>query len=492
MCELELISATYFLEGSSLGKLGRLDEAKKVLEQGQIFMKENPFRDTCLPLGPYVSDYNGRDEIPGFGGDQPNIADRLKEELALLPIEPSLRQGLDLEHDVEAIVTAIRAKSGSQQDWLQCTEQIASFLDQSPVGDVGMLNHILCHAQETLSWARNKGAKASVLRTLVQRFVATILVKSEVLSWDRTQPGPSYKLSRAVIESMGLYNWAGLQEEGWAAMEPLFSDRQPVEVSLDLLPQMNWNAERRAAKLNYIVTRMASGNTNVTAGAWIKLGQIYSQDHRYTEAVQAYQKAVARNASLAECSGLAECLLELALDRNPDHANDEIERSRIEMGFPPVEATWVDWFGAGRKYQTGSKRDFNKAATAYRNAIHFLENPEQSGIYHLEKQSNSGRVVLRWGPASGEADFQWSENYDRRWYSAAFYLAQCLIELDQKEEAAQWLRRVAIKVGGDNNLPLLEKDAWNGSNWSSNPLGLGVRAAEMLQKLHEQPNPSKF
>jgi hypothetical protein len=180
---------------------------------------------------------------------------------------------------------------------------------------------------------------------------------------------------------------------------------------------------------------------------------------------------------------LAATLLEVALDRNPAHPAEEIEKLRLQFGFPPIQASWVEWFAAGRKYQTAHQFDLEKAVACYREAMDFLEHPEQRGIYRLEKEPCCDRTNLWWGKSIHEADLLWTKNFDGRWYSAAFYLADCLIKLDRKEEAAPWLRQIAIKVGGDSGIPLLERDTWNSSGWSS--ANLGVRAAELLRALHQ-------
>lgn len=324
--DCEIMAATYFLEGSSLGKLGKLDEAKSVFHQGLDYMQSFKVRNVCLPYGPEIDDFFGPQRVYGYGGDSPGIQTRLEQELV------------------------------------------------------------------------NMGE-------------------------DIARPAP---------------------------VEP---------------------------------TPVLAAVTNTPGSDWIQKGQFEFQKGNYQAALECYQKAVAVGASAKACPGLTTALLEVALDENPDQPQAEIETLRRRLGFPPVEASCVDWFAAGRKYQAGKQSDYQKAAACYRGALNFLEHPEQMGVYHLEKQPNSDRVALRWGPSLGEVDLLWSENYDRRWYSAAFYMAQCLIKLDKKEEAAQWLRRIALQIGGDRALPLLERDAWKSSGWSSG--NLGVRASEMLKELHQ-------
>jgi len=227
---------------------------------------------------------------------------------------------------------------------------------------------------------------------------------------------------------------------------------------------------------------LAVGATNAPGTDWIQKGQLELIKGGYLAALEYYQKAVAAGASVKDCPGLAAALLEIALDRSLEHPQAEVDKMRRELGFPPVQASWVELFAAGRKYQSGQKFDFEKAAACFHGALDFLEHPEQLDIYHLVKEPNSDRIILRWGPTLGECDYLWSQNYAARWNSAAFYLAQCLIYLDKKEEAAQGLRQIALKVGGDNALPLLEEDNWTHSSWSSGKQG--IRAAELLQSLH--------
>ena len=222
---------------------------------------------------------------------------------------------------------------------------------------------------------------------------------------------------------------------------------------------------------------------------WIQKGQLEIQNGNYLPALEFYQKAIAAGAAAKACPSLATALLEIALDRNLEHPQAEVEKLRVKLGFPPVEASWVEWFAAGRKYQSSKQFDYQKAAACYRGALDFLEHPEQMGVFHLEKQPHSDRNDLRWGPGLREMDPLWSKNYDARWYSAAFYLAQCLIKLDKKEDAAMWLRRIALKAGGDT-IPLLKEDSWNSSGYQQ--IQIGVRAAELLKELHQDLGSPKF
>jgi tetratricopeptide (TPR) repeat protein len=481
--DCEMVAATYFLEGSSLDKLGKPEEAKSVFHQGLDFMKAFKVRNFCLPLGPFLGDFFDPQRVYGYGGDAPGIKTRIEQQLVALEGKPEHPAGLDLQRDAEDIVSATNAPSRTGKEWLDCARQIADIMDQSPVGDADSLKGILASANACLNAARGKGAQDVDLRPLIHRFVSMILAKQKIRSLDNASSVSVPTLSEATGEVMSVYESAGLKEEGWTVIEPLFNDDHPIELLLNLLQQLNWDKDRYSQALERAAARERSGTTNVSVTAWLKLGQIYNQNQHYGDALDCYQKAVAQGASATACPGLASALLEIALDRNLDHPQEEIEKLRREFGFPPVQASWVEWFAAGRKYQAGPQFGFQKAAACYRGALDFLEHPEQIGVYHLEKQPNSDRIALRWGPGLGMVDLLWSDHYDTRWYNAAFYLAQCLIKLDQKEEAAQWLRRIAIKVGGDSSIPLLERDDWFSSSWSSS--GLGVRAAEVLKELHQ-------
>lgn len=321
--ESEIVAATYYLEGLSLRKLGRTNEAIKILQNGKAFIEEYKVRDFCLPLGPCVSCYNDIEEIPGYGGDAPGMRTRIRKELAIIV-------------------------PGSEE---------------------------------------------------VPSVTATIIA------------------------------------------------------------------------------------TNSTPPDWIKIARDFAAEQHASEALDACKHALAGNKPPMDCAGLGEVLLDLAFQENPDDPAAGVEHIRARADLPPVEATWPDYFRAGRKFQKAGPPDFYRAAAAYRAALHFLENPGEHGLCHLE--SNPPRVILRWGPDLNEVDLQWSDNYDRRYYSAAFYLAQCLIQLNQKEEAARWLRKIAINVAADSSIPLLDRDEWNSSGWTDGP-SLGIRAAELLQHLHHE------
>jgi tetratricopeptide (TPR) repeat protein len=253
-------------------------------------------------------------------------------------------------------------------------------------------------------------------------------------------------------------------------------------------PGIKTRLEAELARLGENIIRTPQPQSPPMAAAkgpeagWIQRGQVEFQKGNYQPALACYQQAVAQGTPVMACPGLAFALLEVALENNLDHPADEIEKLRLQFGLPPVQASWVEWFAAGRKYQTGRQFDLEKAAACYRGAMDFMEHPEQRGVYRLEKEPCCERTNLLWGKSLGEVELRWTAKYDERWYSAAFYLADCLIKLDRKEEAAPWLRQIALKVGGDSGVPLLEEDTWNSARWSS--ANLGVRSAELLQDLH--------
>src|SRR5262249_40085632 len=156
---------------------------------------------------------------------------------------------------------------------------------------------------------------------------------------------------------------------------------------------------------------------------------LHFRNQRYRQALDAYEIAVRGKVPVSHCPGVRTALAELALAENRSHPIEEVERLRQQLGFPPIEATWEEWFAAGRKYQTSRAFDLAKAVAAYSATIEFLEHPERGGLYHLGKEPGSDRISLRWGPSLAEVDLLWSRNYDSRWLSSAYYLAQCLIEL---------------------------------------------------------------
>lgn len=283
-------------------------------------------------------------------------------------------------------------------------------------------------------------------------------------------------------------HWDGAKKVlGYGGDPPGIPTRLETELAaLEGKPAPSTRADlRRDAKEIVSATNAPSaGQTN-----WLQMGQLYCQDQRYRDALDCYRKAVAKQIPLAQCPGLKTALLEVALDRNLSHPAEEFQKLRRELGFPLVEPSWVEWFAAGRKYQTSRQFDLDKAVACYSNMIEFLENPEKGGFYHLKKQPEPDRVFLTWGPTLAEMDPGWSGEYDSRWYSAAFYLARCLIDLGRKEEAAQWLRRIALKGGGDQFWLLLEAD-WHSARLDRLPLG--VAAAQMLKDLHEESGAPKF
>ncbi|HXF09799.1 MAG TPA: hypothetical protein VN625_03370, partial [Desulfuromonadaceae bacterium] len=265
--EREMTAATYFLEGASLRESGKREDAIAVMREGLNFMQSLEFRDFCLPLGPYIGNFFGKERVYGFGGEPPGIRTRLEQQLAAL------------EHPGQPI-----------------------------------------------------------------------------------EPVPQKKPE---------------------AVPP------PVD-------------------------------TNSTAYA-LQQAETEFNDHHFARTLQWYQKALNGGVTMSECPKLNQALLEMALDQNLDHLQDQISSLGRQFNLPPVQPSWVDWFAVAGKYHTSRAFDFEKAAVCYRHALDFLEHPDEMGIYRLEKEPRSDRVWLR-GPAA--TDLGWFDLRDSRWFTSAFYLAQ--------------------------------------------------------------------
>lgn len=512
--DCEIAAATYFLEGASLGKLSKPEEAGLVFHQGLDFMETFKVRDFCLPMGPFIGDFFGTERVYGYGGDSPGIRTRLEQALSSFHDNSTRLTGEDLITQARETVAAtkklashlnaagsIDGPSSIQAAWLQSAKKISDLLEQVPPADNTDLCALLTEAQYCISAAY--GAPAASKRPIVEKCVATFLKKRGTNAADTNSLPSLAKTSDTIVRIYCLYlashsrrdyEDAGWEEDAWSEVKPLFLARPTVDDRVKLLQLLVAEGTPHHFKFDQASKSLLDGIANVSGvkQPGVKetaLGDVYFQNHRYQDALDCYSKAVAQGATVAQCSGLGTALLEVALEKNRDQPGKEIETLRRQLGFPPVEASWVDWFTAGRKYQTSHQYDIQKAAACYRGALNFLEHPEQMGIYHLEKQPKCDHIALRWGPSLSEVDLLWSENYNKRWCNAAYYLAHCLIELDQKEEAAQWLRQIAIKEGGDT-IFLLTTGNWNGG--SGQEVQLGVRAAELLKQLHQETGLPKF
>jgi tetratricopeptide (TPR) repeat protein len=476
--ERTILTGAYFLEGASLVKLGRLDEAEAVLRKGRALLKKYKMRGFCLPATPFLWDYQGPARVAGYGGDRPEIASRTEEQLDLIAKmrTPAL---VDYEAKARALYQAETHPVGRNQNWLRCAEQIVGVLEQMPLENKAQFAAIMGMVHSALSMARSDANSNG--RNIKDRLFSLLLRKHGCVSL-------------ASAESFGKTNLLGLAGEinatfcsaGWCnevplALAPLFEPPYPPDFGFSILLMMNIPSERLLEKMNRLGARCSGAPTNVPAPLWIKLAEQRTAESHYRGALDAFGHALAQGASLKDCAGLSATLIEATLHDHSSASDQQIRGLCARAGLPAFEPVWYEWFNHGRKYQTA--RAWEKAIICYERALDFLKDPEKSGRYKLEPQESSTRVALRSGNSLAEVDLLWSELLDSRLQSATFYLAQCLIEAGRPDEAAPLLRKMAVRIGGDT-LPLIEEATWNSSRYQE--VHLGVRAAELLKALHAE------
>ena len=475
-----------FLEGAGLFKLGRLDQAEAALLGAQSLLQrfKVPAAALALPLNPALMEWNGAQRIAGYGGDRPDIPTRIQEQLALIAQARAGQAppGLPARGSHQA-TRRERAPSRAAARIGSVARQLTDILERVPAQDEAQLQGVLSSVLEGIRMASvcaGTGTNHDVaLQPLAQRVVNILLRKRGVPSLAQANSVAQAKLLDLAGEISRVGSTAGLANEAADTLGPLFDAPYPIVFGLTVVLRIDGSAEWLLQIVNRLAARLPGGEDDVSAAVWIHLTQRFARESRCREALACYRKAVAKGTAPANCPGLSATLVEATLASVPARPNEEARRLSLEAGLPPIEPVWFDWFGAGRRCQQA--KQYNKAIACYRTVIDFLEHPEQSGIYRLEKQPGSDRIAARWGQGLGEVDLTWSDRYNARWYSSAFYLAQCLIEAGLKEEAARWLRRIAVSLGGDK-VDLLEEATWFSARYSTEPLG--VRAAEMLKQLH--------
>ena len=177
--------------------------------QGQTFLHDFSFNDTCLPLGPYIGSFFGPEQVYGSGGNPPSIGIRIKQELALVAT------GSPKQPSAETLVRTLNARLGTQQEWLHCTRQILNILKLEASNNMEVLRQLLYWARTSLTTCRYRSTPASVLRPLVEQFADTYLNKLGIQSWTVTPLVSASTIAAAAGEVMGLYQSAGLDEDGY-------------------------------------------------------------------------------------------------------------------------------------------------------------------------------------------------------------------------------------------------------------------------------------
>jgi tetratricopeptide (TPR) repeat protein len=482
--ERTLILAACFLEGASLLKLGELDEAERALLDGQSFLKRFELRAFALPLVPVLMEFNGSQRVAGYGGDRPDLKTGIQEQLGLLAQIRSGQTPWDYVREARARVAAEGKPRGRRQNWLGCAQELTGILERVPDHDEdqvqGVLSAVLTAVRLAAFRPGGGSGEDAALRAVAQRIVSVLLQKRGVASLAQAGSLPKARLLDLAGEINRVGSTAGLADEAAETLGPLFDAPCAPEFGLSVVLRIDASSDRLLQIINHLAGRLPGGESDVPPAVWIHVAQHLAEQSRYREALGCYRKAVAKGTAPVNCPGLSAALVQATLASVPARPNDEARRLCAEAGLPPFEPAWYEWFNAGHRCQQA--KQYDKAIVCYRTVIDFLENPEQSGAYHLEKETGSDPISLRWGPSIGEVDLRWSHEYNARWYSSAFYLAQCLIEAGPKEEAARWLRRIAVSLGGDQ-VALLQEVTWSSANYTTE--ALGVRAAEMLKQLHE-------
>ena len=321
-------------------------------------------------------------------------------------------------------------------------------------------------------------------RGLLLRVVHTLLRQEGIPDFNGADKWAPERLQETAFKIICLCETSGAWLEWPSLLRPLFDDPYSPTLGFALILRGSWLSEAgMGEKIRSLASRLPGGEKAVPFAVWMKVAEACSYHGQYQDALQYYQAGFKKGAPVKHYANLGTALIGVALDKAPEHVNDEIRRLFQRMEIPPFQLEWMEWLHVGSRFQ--EVKQYEKAAVAYQHVLerfdstHFVDSQQ----WQIGEETMWGRV-----PLMSRSSMTWcGKCYDQESVKRAcrYSLAQSLVKAGRKDDAALLLRQLAKECG---STMVEELNSRQVVGWGPvlKPLCIGTEAAKLLAELHIQ------
>lgn len=257
------------------------------------------------------------------------------------------------------------------------------------------------------------------------------------------------------------------------APEIAFRALAQTDSPFDSLKMERGDLELRLARL---VERLPNGQRDVPGSLWAQLAasQLRAQD--WPRATESMKKGFFSREPATPGDEAARILIRSALRQRTEDPVVAIKTSCGEWGVLPWVPRWWQWYNEG--IWAADEGEHAIAISCFQVLLRYLEAPQEMDPTITLKNLSDGKPILVQGP---DMDTNWFDEQSDRRISTQFRLALSLLAQNQPDQAAKYLREIALETKPGKIRFLHETHL---HSCSYNTVDLGAIASSLLHCLH--------
>lgn len=315
------------------------------------------------------------------------------------------------------------------------------------------------------------------------KLVAAYLQRQGVhASLDPDKFAPEIILSQ-VGDIWEFYCLAGLRQDGLSFIDRFMGPGVAPAIAFRALAQtdtpfdsLDMESEELELRLNRLTQRLPGGERDIPGALWAQLAASQLSAKDWPRATESMKKGFSSSEPAPPGDAAARILIRSTLRQGTEDPFVAIRTSCGEMGLLPWVPRWWQWYNEG--IWAADEGEHAIAISCFQVLLRYLEDPLEMDSTIAIKNLSNGEPFLVQGP---DMDFSWfKEQADRR-ISTQFRLALSLLALRQPDQAAKYLREIALETKRDKVSFLHEGRLNSGSR---NTVDLGAIASSLLHCLH--------
>ena len=276
---------------------------------------------------------------------------------------------------------------------------------------------------------------------------------------------------------------AGLRQDGLSFIDRFTGPDVAPAIAFRALAQANtpfdsldMKAEELESRLARLTERLPGGERDIPGALWAQLAASQLSAKDWPGATESMKKGFSSSDPAPPGDEAARILIRSTLRQRTEDPFVAIRTSCDEMGLLPWVPRWRQWYNEG--IWAADEEEHAIAASCFQILLRYLEAPLEMDPTASIKNLSNGKPILVQGP---DEDNHWFDEQSNRRISTQFRLALSLLALKQTDQAARYLREIALETKHDKVAFMHE--CYIGTS-SYNDVNLGEIASSLLHCLH--------